>query len=62
MISLMRRPEGATITELAEQTGWQVHSIRGAIAGSIKKKLGASVDRQKTDGRGLVYRIAGGAE
>jgi hypothetical protein len=62
MILLMRRPEGATVAELVGQTGWQVHSIRGAIAGSIKKKLGASVDRQKIDGRGLVYRIAGGAE
>jgi hypothetical protein len=35
----MQRPEGATIEELTKATGWQKHSVRGAIAGAIKKRL-----------------------
>ena len=38
-------------------TGWQAHSVRGAISGAIKKKLGLDVRSEKTEG-GRVYRIA----
>jgi len=38
-LELMQRPEGATIEELTKATGWQKHSVRGAIAGAIKKRL-----------------------
>ena len=46
LIGLLRRPKGATTAELMKATGWQAHSVRGAIAGSIKKKLGHKVDSE----------------
>ena len=39
-------------------TGWQPHSVRGAISGALKKKLGLAVTSEKVEGRGRVYRIA----
>ena len=40
-------------------TGWQAHSIRGAISGSVKKALGLNVQSEQTD-VGRVYRIVAG--
>ncbi len=40
MIEMLKRPEGATVEQIAEATGWQDHTIRGAISGALKKKLG----------------------
>ena len=40
MIELLKRPEGATVEQIAAATGWQHHTIRGAISGALKKKLG----------------------
>jgi len=57
LVSLMKRQEGASIREMMEATGWQQHSVRGAIAGSIKKKLGLNVYSEKQDGV-RTYRIA----
>ena len=57
MIALMERPEGATNGEIAEATGWQPHTIRGAIAGALKKRLGLDVRSEKIEGRGTVYSI-----
>ena len=57
LIDLMRRPEGAEIEEMMAATGWQAHSVRGAISGSVKKALGFTVTSVKeVDVR--VYRIA----
>lgn len=56
VVILLRRTQGATIPDLIEATGWQAHSVRGAIAGAIKKKLGLSVTSTKTE-TGRVYRI-----
>ena len=56
LLGLMRRPEGADVDVMARATGWQVHSVRGAIAGQIKKKLGRAVAAAKVDGK-TVYRI-----
>jgi Protein of unknown function (DUF3489) len=58
MISMLRRPEGATVAEIVDETGWQQHTVRGAFAGALKKKLGLNVVSEKVDGRGRVYRIA----
>jgi hypothetical protein len=60
LVDLLRRPEGATLKVMQEATGWQAHSVRGAIAGSIKKKLGFSVSSAKADGE-RIYRIDAGA-
>ena len=56
LLGLMRRKEGAGVDVMAQATGWQVHSVRGAIAGQIKKKLGLAVAAAKVDGK-TVYRI-----
>lgn len=57
LIAMLRRPEGATIAEIVEATGWQAHTVRGAMAGALKKKLGLEVTSEKDDERGRVYRL-----
>ena len=69
MIELLKRPEGATVEQIAEATGWQKHTIRGAISGALKKKLGLTVEATRTrevgpnkagaKGSTTVYRITG---
>ena len=56
VIAMLKRPEGATIPQIMESTGWQAHSIRGAFAGAFKKKLGLDISSAKGDGD-RVYRI-----
>lgn len=57
LVGLLSRPEGATIAAMMDATGWQAHSIRGAISGSIKKAQGIAVISEKTEA-GRTYRIA----
>jgi hypothetical protein len=57
LIDLLRASNGASIDEIVAATGWQAHSVRGAISGTLKKKLGLTVASEKQDGRGRVYRI-----
>jgi hypothetical protein len=57
LIEMLRRAKGATIEEIAEAFSWQHHTVRGAIAGALKKKLGLDVTSEKDDKRGRVYRI-----
>ena len=69
MIEMLKRPEGATVEQIAEATGWQHHTIRGAISGALKKKLGLTVEATRTrevgpnrtgaKGSSTVYRITG---
>lgn len=58
VVEMMRRPEGATVQQMSEATGWQAHSVRGALAGSLKKKHGLTIVSEKGEA-GRVYRIAG---
>lgn len=58
VIALLKRPEGATITQICEATGWQPHTVRGAFAGSLKKKLGLTIVSVKDENAERVYRIA----
>lgn len=58
LIAMLRAPDGATIEEIVAALDWQSHTVRGAIAGALKKKLGLDVTSEKIDGRGRVYRIA----
>jgi hypothetical protein len=57
IISLLERPEGATIAEIVAATSWQAHSVRGMISGALKKKLGLPITSEKVDGRGTVHRL-----
>ncbi|ANK79880.1 MAG: hypothetical protein TEF_03030 [Rhizobiales bacterium NRL2] len=57
LIEMLRAENGATIAEIVEATGWQPHTVRGAIAGALKKKLGLDVTSEKVEGRGRVYKL-----
>ena len=54
---MLRRKQGATIAQIVEATGWQPHTVRGAFAGALKKKLGLTVTSEKVEGSERVYRI-----
>lgn len=56
---MLRRAEGATIGQIAKALDWQMHSVRGAISGSLKKKQGLTVAAEKTADGERVYRIIG---
>jgi DNA-binding MarR family transcriptional regulator len=58
LLELLRRKQGATIAEAMKATGWQPHSVRGAISGTLKKKLGLAIASETVEGRGRVYRIS----
>ena len=58
LIAMLRRAKGASIDEIVEALGWQAHTVRGAIAGALKKKLGLNVVSEKSERRGRIYRIA----
>ena len=55
---MLSRPEGASLAELALATGWQAHSVRGALAGNLKRK-GCTIRSEKVDGERR-YRIGAG--
>lgn len=57
LIALLKRPEGATLLQMTEATNWQVHTVRGAMAGALKKKLGLEITSEKQTGTNRVYRI-----
>ena len=48
MLTLLSRPEGASIEEMMQATNWQQHSVRGFLAGTVKKKLGFALSSAKT--------------
>jgi hypothetical protein len=57
LIAMLRAPDGATIEEIKVALDWAAHTIRGALAGALKKKLGLEVTSEKVQGRGRVYRL-----
>jgi len=58
VLELLRRPEGATLADIQSATGWQPHSVRGFISGSLSKKMGLTVESFKTPEGARAYRIA----
>jgi hypothetical protein len=57
IIALLQRPEGASISEIVDATGWLPHSARGMISGALKKKLNLPIASEKVHGRGTVHRL-----
>ena len=57
LVAMLKRVEGATIAEVVAATGWQPHTVRGALAGALKKRLGLTIGSEKVEGRGRIYRI-----
>jgi hypothetical protein len=59
IIAMLRTSAGATIASLVAATEWQQHSVRGFLAGVVRKKLGLNLVSEQTD-KGRVYRIRAG--
>lgn len=57
LIALLRAPEGTTMEAIIAATGWQAHTVRGAMSGALGKKLGLVVTSAMEDGKGRVYRV-----
>ena len=58
VLAMLETRNGASVTEMAASTGWQNHSVRGFLSGTIKKKLGREIASELVDGERR-YRIAG---
>jgi len=57
LIAMLRADGGATIDEIVAALGWRSHTIRGAMSGALKKKLGLEVTSKKIEGRGRIYKL-----
>ena len=59
VIAMLQSPQGATIAAMMKATDWQQHSVRGFLAGVVRKRLKLKLSSKRVDGN-LVYQIAGG--
>jgi hypothetical protein len=59
IVAMLRKPAGTTILAIMAATDWQQHSVRGFLAGVVRKKLGLNLVSEQTD-KGRVYRIKDG--
>jgi hypothetical protein len=57
VLGLLQRDEGASLQELMTATGWQAHSVRGFVSGTLRKKLGLAVSAGKNQAGQHVYRV-----
>lgn len=57
VIRMLQRAEGATIVQICAETNWQPHTVRGFLAGAVKKKLGLTLSWEKTGGGDRIYRL-----
>src|SRR5450631_754714 len=57
VLDLLKRPDGATLGELMKATGWQAHSVRGFLSGTVSKKLGLTVTSTKADDGERTYSV-----
>jgi len=61
VLSMLRSATGTTIAAMMQATGWQQHSVRGFLAGVVRRRLKLKLTSKKVDGT-RVYQIAGGAD
>ena len=57
VLDLLQRPDGATLAELMKATGWQAHSVRGFLSGTVSKKMGLAVASTKVEDGERTYSI-----
>jgi uncharacterized protein DUF3489 len=57
LIEMLKASDGATIAEITKATNWLPHTVRGAMSGNLKKRLGLSITSEKVEGRGRTYKI-----
>ena len=57
ILALLKRPGGATATELTKTTGWQPHSVRGFLSGTVGKKMGLAVTSTKGEDGERSYSV-----
>ena len=57
ILDLLKRKDGATLKELMKATGWQPHSVRGFLSGTVGKKMGLAVTSTKGEGGERTYSI-----
>ena len=58
VLELLKRPHGATLKELMKATGWQPHSVRGFLSGTVGKKMGLKVESTKREDGERIYSLA----
>ena len=59
ILDLLKRPDGATLKELMKATGWQAHSVRGFLSGTVGKKMGIAVKSVKGEDGERTYSVKG---
>ena len=59
ILELLKRPGGATLKGIMAKTGWQAHSVRGFISGTLGKKLGLAVESVKREDGERTYSLKG---
>ncbi|MBM3748417.1 MAG: DUF3489 domain-containing protein [Acidobacteria bacterium] len=57
VLELLRRPEGATLSEIMSLTAWQAHSVRGFLSGSLGKKMGLKIESSKREDGARAYAL-----